>query len=84
MADALKDTQLPTPKDFRKYSRNYNIYEKIMLPKIQGKLEGGLQSNIIFDSNSNLPTAVMLETTLNVFGESVDLFEVGIHMYFLN
>ncbi|XP_055491369.1 apolipoprotein B-100 [Leucoraja erinacea] len=78
VADALKDTQLPTPKDFRKYSRNYNIYEKIMLPKIQGKLEGGLQSNIIFDSNSNLPTAVMLETTLNVFGESVDLFEIGL------
>ncbi|XP_078255446.1 apolipoprotein B-100 [Rhinoraja longicauda] len=78
VADTLKAIPLPAPKDFRKYSRNYQIYKKIMLPKIQDNLEGRLQSNIIFDSNSYVPTAVMLETTLNVFGQSVDLFEIGL------
>ncbi|XP_069742513.1 apolipoprotein B-100 [Narcine bancroftii] len=78
LTDALKSNVLPSPMDFRKYSRNYKIYKEMNIPKTQNSLEGGLQSNIIFDPNTYLPRAVMLETTLNVFGQSVDLFEIGL------
>lgn len=78
LRDALKETILPAPKDFRKYSRNYQIYKKINFLRTHNILEGGLQSNVIFDPNTYVPRAVMLETTLNVFGQSVDLFEIGL------
>ncbi|XP_062892635.1 apolipoprotein B-100 [Mobula hypostoma] len=78
LADALKETILPAPKDFRRYSRNYQIYKKINFLRTPNILEGGLQSNVIFDPNTYVPRAIMLETTLNVFGRSVDLFEIGL------
>uniref|UniRef100_UPI00398E5416 apolipoprotein B-100 n=1 Tax=Pristiophorus japonicus TaxID=55135 RepID=UPI00398E5416 len=76
--DALRETQLPPPRNFRSFSRNYNVYKKINIPRIQDPLEAELQSNIIFEPNTYVPRAVMLETTLNVFGQSVDLFEIGL------
>ncbi|XP_067879378.1 apolipoprotein B-100 [Heterodontus francisci] len=78
LLDALKETHLPAPRDFRKFSRNYNIYKKINIPRIQSPLEAGLQSNVIFEPNRYVPRSVMLETTLNVFGQSMDLFEFGL------
>ncbi|XP_072913085.1 apolipoprotein B-100 isoform X2 [Hemitrygon akajei] len=78
LEDALKETTLPAPKDFRRYSRNYQIYKKINFLRTRNTLEGGLQSNVIFDPSTYVPRAVMLETTLNVFGRSVDLFEIGL------
>ncbi|XP_078397676.1 apolipoprotein B-100 [Cetorhinus maximus] len=78
LSAALQQINLPEPMAFRKFSRNYNVYEKINLPGKQGSLAAGLQSNVIFEPNAYLPRSVMLETTLNVFGKSVDLFEFGL------
>ncbi|XP_067841370.1 apolipoprotein B-100 [Heptranchias perlo] len=77
LTDALNESQ-PEPMNFRKFSRNYKMYKKINIPRIQDPLDVGLQSNIIFEPNTYVPRAVMLETTLNVFGQSMDLFEVGL------
>ncbi|XP_072354971.1 apolipoprotein B-100 [Scyliorhinus torazame] len=78
LSDALRDIHLPGPMNFRKFSRNYNVYKKINLPGKQDALAAGLQSNVIFEQGEYLPRSVMLETTLNVFGESMDLFEFGL------
>ncbi|KAK7940141.1 hypothetical protein WMY93_003467 [Mugilogobius chulae] len=37
----------------------------------------GVQGNLIFDPNSQLPREVMLETTLEAFGYKMDVFELG-------
>ncbi|KAK1333256.1 hypothetical protein QTO34_006797 [Cnephaeus nilssonii] len=76
--EALKDSQLPTVMDFRKFSRNYHFSKSVSLPSLtpfSAKIEG----NLIFDPNNYLPKESMLKTTLAVFGfESADLFELGL------
>ena len=76
MEEALKESQLPTVMDFKKFSRNYQFSKSISIPSldpVSAKIEG----NIIFDPNSYLPKESMLKTTLKVFGfASADLFEV--------
>ncbi|XP_023566702.1 apolipoprotein B-100 [Octodon degus] len=76
--EALKDSQLPTIMDFRKFSRNYHFSKSISLPSldpVSAKIEG----NLIFDSNNYLPKETMLKTTLTVFGfAAADLFEIGL------
>ncbi|XP_005400416.1 PREDICTED: apolipoprotein B-100 isoform X2 [Chinchilla lanigera] len=76
--EALKDSQLPTIMDFRKFSRNYHFSKSISLPSldpVSAKIEG----NLIFDPNNYLPKESMLKTTLTVFGfASADLFEIGL------
>ncbi|XP_051941596.1 apolipoprotein B-100 isoform X2 [Hippocampus zosterae] len=47
-------------------SRNYKIESPV----------GSLSVNIIFDDTNTLPKEVMLETTLNVFNYSYDIFEI--------
>ncbi|XP_020795614.2 LOW QUALITY PROTEIN: apolipoprotein B-100-like [Boleophthalmus pectinirostris] len=37
----------------------------------------GVQGNLIFDVNSQLPREVLLETTLDAFGYKMDVFELG-------
>lgn len=54
-------------------SRNYNIESPL----------GSLSVNIIFDATNTLPKEVMLETTLNVFNYSYDIFEVFIMSIFI-
>ncbi|XP_029409841.1 apolipoprotein B-100 isoform X2 [Nannospalax galili] len=75
--EALKESQLPTIMDFRKFSRNYQLSKSISFPSfdpVSAKIEG----NLIFDPNNYLPKESMLKTTLTVFGfASTDLFEVG-------
>nr|XP_020043134.1 apolipoprotein B-100 [Castor canadensis] len=76
--EALKDSELPTVMDFRKFSQNYHLSKSVSLPSLDpasAKIEG----NLIFDPNNYLPKEVMLKTTLIVFGfASADLFEIGL------
>uniref|UniRef100_A0A2I3T9X1 Apolipoprotein B-100 n=1 Tax=Pan troglodytes TaxID=9598 RepID=A0A2I3T9X1_PANTR len=76
--EALKESQLPTVMDFRKFSRNYQLYKSVSLPSLDpasAKIEG----NLIFDPNNYLPKESMLKTTLTAFGfASADLIEIGL------
>ncbi|KAM5291763.1 apolipoprotein B-100 [Ctenodactylus gundi] len=76
--EALKNSQLPTLMDFKKFSRNYQFSKSVSLPSldpVSAKIEG----NLIFDPNNYLPKESMLKTTLTVFGfASADLFEIGL------
>uniref|UniRef100_A0A8C3VXS5 Apolipoprotein B n=1 Tax=Catagonus wagneri TaxID=51154 RepID=A0A8C3VXS5_9CETA len=75
--EALKNSQLPTIMDFKKFSRNYHLSKSISLPSldpVSAKIEG----NLIFDPNNYLPKESMLKTTLTVLGFApTDLFEIG-------
>ncbi|XP_045436454.1 apolipoprotein B-100 isoform X1 [Pipistrellus kuhlii] len=76
--EALKDSQLPTVMDFRKFSRNYHFSKSVSLPSLT-PFSTKIESNLIFDPNNYLPKESMLKTTLTVFGlESADLFELGL------
>lgn len=68
--DALQDTEVSTHSDYTTKSRNYELgmAHESMAAKIQG--------NVIFDPSSTLPREVLLETTLNAFGYSMDIWEV--------
>ncbi|XP_063186625.1 apolipoprotein B-100 [Chroicocephalus ridibundus] len=76
--EALKGNQVPTAKDFRKFSQNYQISKRVSVPgvdPISAKLEG----NVVFDPNSYIPKETMLKTTLNVYGFAPsDIFELGL------
>uniref|UniRef100_A0A5F9DG36 Apolipoprotein B n=1 Tax=Oryctolagus cuniculus TaxID=9986 RepID=A0A5F9DG36_RABIT len=76
--EALRESQLPTVMDFRKFSRNYQLSKSVSLPSldpVSAKIEG----NMIFDPNNYLPKESMLKTTLTVFGFApADLFEIGL------
>lgn len=78
--EALKDSQLPTVMDFRKFSRNYQFSKSVSLPSLTPFLTK-LEGNLIFDPNNYLPKESMMKTTLTVFGfESADLFEVSVRL----
>lgn len=74
--EALKNSQLPTVMDFKRFSRNYHFSKSLSLPlldPVSAKIEG----NLIFDPHNYLPKESMLKTTLTVFGlASADIFEV--------
>lgn len=74
--EALKGNQVPTAKDFRKFSQNYQISKRVSVPgvdPVSAKVEG----NVVFDPNSYVPKETMLKTTLNVYGFGPsDIFEV--------
>ncbi|NXI93480.1 APOB protein, partial [Psophia crepitans] len=76
--EALKGNQVPTAKDFRKFSQNYQISKRVSVPgvdPISAKVEG----NVVFDPNSYIPKETMLKTTLNVYGFGPsDIFELGL------
>ncbi|KAM6123152.1 LOW QUALITY PROTEIN: apolipoprotein B-100 [Pterocles gutturalis] len=76
--EALKGNQLPTAKDFRKFSQNYQISKRVSVPAldpVSAKVEG----NVVFDPNSYVPRETMLKTTLNVYGLGPsDIFELGL------
>ncbi|NWU63349.1 APOB protein, partial [Pterocles burchelli] len=76
--EALKGNQLPTAKDFRKFSQNYQISKRVSVPAldpVSAKVEG----NVVFDPNSYVPKETMLKTTLNVYGLGPsDIFELGL------
>uniref|UniRef100_A0A8C8AKF6 Apolipoprotein B n=1 Tax=Otus sunia TaxID=257818 RepID=A0A8C8AKF6_9STRI len=76
--EALKGNQVPTAKDFRKFSQNYQISKRVSIPgvdPVSAKVEG----NVVFDPNSYIPKETMLRTTLNVYGFGPsDIFELGL------
>ncbi|NXG65275.1 APOB protein, partial [Hemiprocne comata] len=75
--EALKGSQVPTAKDFRRFSQNYQISKRVSVPgvdPVSAKVEG----NVVFDPNSYVPKETMLKTTLNVYGfHPSDIFELG-------
>ncbi|XP_014812319.1 PREDICTED: apolipoprotein B-100 isoform X2 [Calidris pugnax] len=76
--EALKGNQVPTAKDFRKFSQNYQVSKRVSVPgvdPISAKVEG----NVVFDPSSYIPKETMLKTTLNVYGFGPsDVFELGL------
>ncbi|NXT37091.1 APOB protein, partial [Pelecanoides urinatrix] len=76
--ESLKGNQVPTAKDFRKFSQNYQISKRVSVPgvdPVSAKVEG----NVVFDTNSYVPKETMLKTTLNVYGFAPsDIFELGL------
>uniref|UniRef100_A0A4X1U1Q0 Apolipoprotein B n=1 Tax=Sus scrofa TaxID=9823 RepID=A0A4X1U1Q0_PIG len=76
--EALKNSQLPTIMDFKKFSRNYHFSKSISLPSLD-PVSTTIEGNLIFDPNNYLPKESMLKTTLRVFGFApADLFEIGL------
>ena len=59
--------------DVRKFSRNFEISQFFNDYRIGGTAE----SNLIFSERSYIPRSGMLNLTLSLFGENVNLFEVG-------
>ncbi|XP_051468946.1 apolipoprotein B-100 [Apus apus] len=76
--EALKGNQVPTAKDFKRLSQNYQVSKRVSVPgfdPISAKVEG----NVVFDPNSYVPKETMLKTTLNVYGfHPSDIFELGL------
>uniref|UniRef100_A0A3B3BIT0 Vitellogenin domain-containing protein n=1 Tax=Oryzias melastigma TaxID=30732 RepID=A0A3B3BIT0_ORYME len=69
--DALQNVEGTTDYDFTTTSRNYKlgVAHESLLASVEG--------NVIFDPSNQLPREVLLETTLEAFGYSVDIWEVG-------
>ncbi|KAF6723984.1 Apolipoprotein B-100 [Oryzias melastigma] len=69
--DALQNVEGATDYDFTTTSRNYKlgVAHESLLASVEG--------NVIFDPSNQLPREVLLETTLEAFGYSVDIWEVG-------
>ncbi|CAJ0965258.1 unnamed protein product [Ranitomeya imitator] len=79
LEEALKSNGVPTiVSDFTKFSKNYQISKTLVVPVTVENLEAKVEGNIIYDSTGYMPREVLLETTLNVFGKSVDMFEIGL------
>lgn len=59
--------------DKRKFSRNYewSYFSETM------NAGAGLESNIIFSQQSFVPRSAMVNLTIDLFGHSVNLFEIG-------
>ncbi|XP_061478674.1 apolipoprotein B-100 [Rhineura floridana] len=77
--EALKGAQVPTVKDFRRFSRNYQVTKSLSVPWSDGPLSGKLEGNLLFDSSSYVPRESMLKTTLQLSGLTpVDVFEIGL------
>ncbi|XP_077147606.1 apolipoprotein B-100 [Ranitomeya variabilis] len=79
LEEALKSNGVPAiVSDFTKLSKNYQISKTLVVPVMVDNLEAKVEGNIIYDSTGYMPREVLLETTLNVFGKSVDMFEIGL------
>uniref|UniRef100_A0A7M4EAD3 Apolipoprotein B n=1 Tax=Crocodylus porosus TaxID=8502 RepID=A0A7M4EAD3_CROPO len=78
LQEAFKGFQIPTTRDFKKFSRNYQISKNVSLPgnnSFSAKVEG----NLLFEPNNVVPKETMLKTTLQVYGFSpMDIFEIGL------
>ena len=59
--------------DVRKFSRNIEVSHFFNEYKIGGTLEG----NVIFSEKSYIPRSFMLNLTMSLFGENVNIFEIG-------
>ncbi|XP_038607568.1 apolipoprotein B-100 isoform X1 [Tachyglossus aculeatus] len=75
--EALKGSQVPTAMDFRKFSRNYQISKTVSVPDLD-PISAKVEANLIFDPNHYLPKEAILKTTLKLFDQAEDLFEIGL------
>uniref|UniRef100_A0A8C9NJL4 Apolipoprotein B n=1 Tax=Serinus canaria TaxID=9135 RepID=A0A8C9NJL4_SERCA len=76
--EALKGNQLPTAKDFKKFSQNYQISKRVSVPGID-PISAKVEGNVIFDPSSYIPKETMLKTTLHAYGfDPSDVFELGL------
>lgn len=75
--DALKGSEVPTVKDFRKFSQNYQISKSVSMPAQDEAVTTKVEGNLIFDGIGYMPDEAMLQATLNVLGEQFDIFELG-------
>ncbi|KAM4042662.1 apolipoprotein B-100 [Anomaloglossus baeobatrachus] len=79
LEEALKSNGVPAIiRDFTSMSNNYQISKTVDVPGLGENLGFKVGGNIIYDSTAYLPAEVLLETTLNVFGKTVDMFEIGL------
>ncbi|XP_071999744.1 apolipoprotein B-100 [Engystomops pustulosus] len=77
--ETLRSSGVPTIiSDFAKLSKNYQISKTVDIPGLGDNVAAKVEGNLIYDYTGYMPREVMLETTLKVFGESVDLFEIGL------
>lgn len=65
------------PNDLRKFSRNFEVSTLVDLLNIGASAE----SNIIFSQKSYVPRSASLNLTTDVFGHSVNLFEVSFYHF---
>ncbi|OCT79025.1 hypothetical protein XELAEV_18030121mg [Xenopus laevis] len=79
LQEALISIQsLNVDADYTKVSQNYHVSRDVHIPGLDNAVGADLVTSVIFDSESNMPKEAMLEATLNVFGKSVDMFEIGV------
>ncbi|KAM4771219.1 apolipoprotein B-100 [Rhinophrynus dorsalis] len=77
--EALKNNEdLIVSGDNTKVSRNYKFYKSVNVPGLDDSMATKVEGNLIFDTDSSMPKEAMLEATLNVFGQSIDMFEFGV------
>lgn len=68
---------MPTVKDFRRFSRNYQVSKMVTVPWSEDPFTAKLEGNLLFDSSSYIAKETMLKTTLELFGmKPLDIFEV--------
>ncbi|ETE64141.1 Apolipoprotein, partial [Ophiophagus hannah] len=77
--EALKGNQMPTVKDFRRFSQNYQVSKMVTVPWSEDPFTAKLEGNLLFDSSSYIAKETMLKTTLELFGlRPLDIFEIGL------
>lgn len=74
--DILQDTDVVAHSDYTTKSRNYK------LGVTSESMQASIQGNVIFDPSNQLPKEVLLETTLEAFGYSMDIWEVCMSLSF--
>lgn len=68
---------MPTVKDFRRFSQNYQVSKTMTVPWSQDPFTAKLEGNLLFDPSSYIAKEAMLKTTLELFGlRPLDVFEV--------
>jgi len=78
---ALGNRQLPEyPKDPLRYSRNVEKSKAFTVPYFNKTLATQIESNFIFEPQHYIPRHIMLNTTLNIFGQSWNVFETAVEM----
>ncbi|CAM9622684.1 unnamed protein product [Lampetra fluviatilis] len=61
-----------------KYSRRMSASRVVRLPGAEHPVAGTVQLDVILEPSGFLPRSVVLETSLDVLGESLDVFEIGV------
>ena len=71
---ALSDITLSGSLDAQSVDFNKHVY----LPFFNQTVAGQLNGNLVYDPSSYIPRSGMLNATVNMFGKSINLFELGL------